>query len=152
MGEPALGTLDASNPAQVAEYEHHFYQAFAALTDNTLVRLIWDWDDQARRLRARIPYADQVIYCLRDDQGRLAAAMAVNLNPDAALHQAPPAGLQAVRRDGARRDRHSRRSTVLPALADRRSARRRAKRWRPLFIPADRVASLHLRRPLGRPF
>jgi hypothetical protein len=76
-----FGTIDASDPAQVAEYEGHFYQAYAALTDNTLVRLIWDWDDAAQRLRARIPYADQVIYCLRDDHGRLAGAMAVNVNP-----------------------------------------------------------------------
>jgi hypothetical protein len=88
MNEPTPSTLDTSDPAQVAEYEGHFYQAFAALTDNTLVRLIWDWDDQGQRVRARIPYADQVIYCLRDDQGRLAAAMAVNLNPAAALQSA----------------------------------------------------------------
>jgi hypothetical protein len=91
-GTPATfgthGTLDASNPAQVAEYEHHFYQAFAALTDNKLVRLIWDWDDAAQRVQARIPYAEQVVYCLRDDQGRLAGAMAVNLNPGAALQSA----------------------------------------------------------------
>ena len=91
-----FGTLDASDPAQVAEYERHFYQAFAALTDNTLVRLIWDWDDAAQRVRTRIPYAEQVIYCLRDDQGRLAGAMAVNLNVGAALQSAgfgfpPPA-------------------------------------------------------------
>jgi hypothetical protein len=88
MPEPAFCTLDASDAAQVAEYERHFYQAYAALTDNTLVRLIWDWDDAGQRLRARIPYADQVIYCLRDDQGRLAWAMAVNLNPGAALQSA----------------------------------------------------------------
>jgi hypothetical protein len=94
MDEPAsaapstLGLLDASDPEQVAEYERHFYRAYAALTDNTLVRLIWDWDDAARRVRTRVPYAEQVIYCQRDDQGRLTAAMAVNLNPDAALQSA----------------------------------------------------------------
>jgi len=99
-----FGTLDASDPAQVAEYERHFYQAYAALTDNTLVRLIWDWDDAAQCLRARIPYADQVIYCLRDDQGRLATAMAVNVNPDAALQSAGfgfiPSGAQGRGPDG----------------------------------------------------
>jgi hypothetical protein len=88
MHKAARGTLDASDAAQVAEYERHFYQAYAALTDNKLVRLIWDWDDPGQRLRTRIPYADQVIYCLRDDQGRLAWAMAVNLNPGAALQSA----------------------------------------------------------------
>ncbi len=34
-----LCTLDTSDPAQVADYERHFYQAYAALTGNTLVRL-----------------------------------------------------------------------------------------------------------------
>jgi hypothetical protein len=91
-GSPGIagpfGTLDASDPAQVAEYERHFYQAFAALTDNTLVRLIWDWDDAAKRVRTRIPYTEQVIYCLRDDLGRLAGAMAVNLSPGTALQSA----------------------------------------------------------------
>ena len=34
------------------EYERHFYQAYARLTDNKLVRLIWDWDDLALRHQA----------------------------------------------------------------------------------------------------
>jgi hypothetical protein len=83
-----FGTLDASDPAQVAEYERHFYRAYATLTDNTLVRLIWDWDDAAKRVRTRVPYTEQVIYCLRDDLGRLAGAMAVNLSPGTALQSA----------------------------------------------------------------
>jgi hypothetical protein len=87
-GPGTFRTLDACDPAQVAEYEGHFYRAYAALTDNTLVRLIWDWDDAAKRLRTRIPYAEQVIYCLRDDLGRLAGAMAVNLSPGTALQSA----------------------------------------------------------------
>ena len=76
----AFGTLDAANAAQVREYERHFYLAYAQLADNKLVRLIWDWDDPGKRLRTRIPYGDQVVYSARDTRGRLAAAMAVNLN------------------------------------------------------------------------
>jgi hypothetical protein len=83
MSDGAIyGTLDVTDPGQVAEYEHLFYLAYAGLADNTLTRLIWDWDDARRRLRTRIPYRDQVVYCWRDAAGRLALAMAVNLYPD----------------------------------------------------------------------
>jgi hypothetical protein len=83
-----FGTLDAANAAQVREYERHFYLAYSRLADNKLVRLIWDWDDQGQRLRTRIPYGDQVVYSARDTSGRLAAAMAVNLNVPAAFQGA----------------------------------------------------------------
>jgi hypothetical protein len=74
------GRVDAADDEQVYEYERHFYQAYARLADNKLVRLIWDWDDARQRTRTKIPYADQVIYTARDTGGRLAVAMAVNLN------------------------------------------------------------------------
>jgi len=76
----AYGTVDDTDDRQVREYERHFYRAYARLADNKLVRLIWDWDDERQRVRAKIPYADQVIYSARDADGRLAAAMAVNLS------------------------------------------------------------------------
>ena len=76
----AYGTVDVTDGRQVREYERHFYRAYARLADNKLVRLIWDWDDERQRVRAKIPYADQVIYSARDADGRLAAAMAVNLS------------------------------------------------------------------------
>lgn len=79
------GTVDAADDEQVREYERHFYQAYARLADNKLVRLIWDWDDTRQRTRTKIPYASQVIYTARDADGRLAAAMAVNLNCPAAF-------------------------------------------------------------------
>jgi len=75
----AYGTLDVTDDRQVAEYERHFYDAYAGLADNKLMRLIWEWDDTRQRLRTRIPYSDQVIYSARDPRGRLAVAMAVNL-------------------------------------------------------------------------
>src|ERR1017187_8604834 len=61
-GTEHYGTLDVSDPVQVAEYEYHFYLAYAGLAENRLVRLIWDWDDAGQRVRTRIPYDDQVIY------------------------------------------------------------------------------------------
>ncbi|WP_300611577.1 hypothetical protein [Trebonia sp.] len=77
----AYGIVDVADDRQVGEYERHFYRAYAGLTDNKLVRLIWDWDDAGQRIRTRISYADQVIYTARDPGGRLTVAMAVNLNP-----------------------------------------------------------------------
>ena len=79
MTAAAYGTLDVTDDRQVTEYERHFYDAYAGLADNKLVRLIWERDDARQRLRTRIPYSDQVIYSARDTRGRLAVAMAVNL-------------------------------------------------------------------------
>ena len=84
-GTEHYGTLDVSDPVQVAEYEYHFYLAYAGLAENRLVRLIWDWDDAGQRVRTRIPYDDQVIYGWRDRAGRLVGAMAVNVRPDRAF-------------------------------------------------------------------
>ncbi len=91
------GTLDPGDPAQVSEYEGCFYDAYAQLADNTLTRLIWDFDDAGGRLRTRIPYADQVVYTWRDPGGLLVSAMAVNVNPGSAFQAtafgfAPPGG------------------------------------------------------------
>jgi hypothetical protein len=80
MGSEYFGVLDRNDPVQVSEYEHQFYLAYAALTDNTLVRLIWDWDDASQRLRTKIRYDDQVIYAWRDSDHRLVGAMAVNID------------------------------------------------------------------------
>lgn len=76
----AYGTIDITDARQIHEYEQQFYHAYAALADNKLVRLIWEWDDARHRVRTRICYADQVIYSARDADGRLTVAMAVNLN------------------------------------------------------------------------
>jgi hypothetical protein len=95
----AYGTVDVTDDRQVREYERHFYQAYARLADNKLVRLIWDWDDERQRVRTKIPYADQVIYGARDTSGRLTAAMAVNLSYPAQA-QAAAFGFDPVDADG----------------------------------------------------
>jgi hypothetical protein len=79
------GKVDVTDVRQVGEYERTFYQSYAGLADNKLVRLIWDWDDARQRTRAKIPYAHQVIYSERDSDGKLTGAMAVNLNWPAAF-------------------------------------------------------------------
>lgn len=73
------GILDMNNAAEVAEYEQHFYTGYAKLTENKLVRILWDWDDEHQRLKTRIPYSDQIVYTWRDDQDQLLGVMAVNL-------------------------------------------------------------------------
>ncbi len=61
-----LQQLDSTDPRAVCAYERAFYDAFARAKVNTQVRHIWDWDDRAGRIRTRIPYADQVVFVLRD--------------------------------------------------------------------------------------
>ncbi|WBB94880.1 MULTISPECIES: hypothetical protein [unclassified Solwaraspora] len=99
------GVLDPADPAQVAEYEGDFYRAYVGLTDNRLVRLIWEWDDTGRRLRTRIPYQDQVVYCWRQPTGRLIGAMAVSVAVERGLQSAsfgfsPPMSPDAGRAGG----------------------------------------------------
>ncbi|MDY7089197.1 MAG: hypothetical protein SYR96_29335 [Actinomycetota bacterium] len=76
------GVLDPDDVGQLSEYERDFYRAYAGLSDNRLIRTIWDWDDRDRRLRTRIPYRSQIVYCQRTVSGRLAGAMAVSLAPE----------------------------------------------------------------------
>jgi hypothetical protein len=79
------GLLDPRDLAEVERYERHFYDGYAALTDNRLVRRIWDWDDGNRRLRTRIPYRDQVIYRWSDPAGQPIVYLAVNLGAQRAF-------------------------------------------------------------------
>ncbi|HUB90148.1 MAG TPA: hypothetical protein VMA74_10550, partial [Dyella sp.] len=71
--------LDSSDPVAVEEYESAFYQSFSGVTTNRLVQKLWLWDHATRRLKTRVPYADQLICCLRDHAGRLHSAMAFNI-------------------------------------------------------------------------
>ncbi len=61
-----LHRLDPADPEALSSYERAFYAAFARAKANTQVRRLWHWDDRACRLRTRIPYADQVVFLLRD--------------------------------------------------------------------------------------
>ncbi len=71
--------LDTSNPVAVREYEGAFYQSFSKVSTNQLVRKLWLWDDEAGRLKTRVPYEDQLICVLRDPSGSLRSAMAFNV-------------------------------------------------------------------------
>ncbi|MFY1638169.1 hypothetical protein ACN27F_33625 [Solwaraspora sp. WMMB335] len=79
-GADRYGILDPEDPVERTRYERHFYHAYVRLTDNTLTRSIWDWDDGNQLLRARIPYHDQVIYSWSDRAGRPIGYLAVNVH------------------------------------------------------------------------
>lgn len=98
MTERRLDILDPRNEADVAAYERSFYDTFSAVTGNRLIRHLWLWNDDERRLATRIPYEDQVVYLQRDDNGQVDAAIAVNL----AMHQQQGAhfGFQAPAKPG----------------------------------------------------
>jgi hypothetical protein len=63
----------------VQEYEAAFYQSFSKVSTNQLVRKLWVWDDEAGRVKTRIPYEHQLICALRDPSGSLHSAMAFNV-------------------------------------------------------------------------
>lgn len=89
--------LDLGRPDEIAAFERGFYAGFSHATHNRLVRWLWEWDDDARRLRTRIPYAEQKIWVLGNSADGITGAIAVNLAMNtlqaAAYGFAVPAGL-----------------------------------------------------------
>lgn len=71
--------LSREDPTEIVAYERAFYRGFEKAAHNRLVRWLWEWDDTERRLRTRIPYAEQEIWVLPDAAGGVDAAIAVNL-------------------------------------------------------------------------
>jgi len=86
--------LDPSDDAARIAYERAFYRAFAPVAHSRLLRALWLWDDDGKRLATRLPYGDQRIYLRRKD-GSLHGALAVNVRmagfQSAAYGFAPPA-------------------------------------------------------------
>ena len=76
--ERATRRLDLSSPANRERFERAFYAGFEHITHNRIVRWLWDWDHDARRLRTRIPYSDQQIWSLHTADNDLWAAIAAN--------------------------------------------------------------------------
>lgn len=71
--------LDQHDDSAVAEYERAFHAIFARVTDNRLIRDLWVWNDDARRIAARIPYDEQIVYLARDADLGIKTALGVNV-------------------------------------------------------------------------
>lgn len=57
-----LRCMDCSDPEDIAGFEQGFYLGFEESTHNRIIRWLWIWDEQAHRLRTRVPYEDQRIW------------------------------------------------------------------------------------------
>jgi hypothetical protein len=73
-----FGQIDLSDQQQLINYERAFYNSFVKVESNRLVRQLWLWDRQAKRLATCIPYGDQIIYALWTAQGDIDTGFAVN--------------------------------------------------------------------------
>ncbi len=79
MAGVAPDILDTADPDQVAAYERAFHRGCQRARGNGLIRRLWRWDEAGGRVATAIPYDEQVVYLQRDGDGRLCAAMAVNV-------------------------------------------------------------------------
>jgi hypothetical protein len=74
-------TLERLDPADVSaleRFERAFHAAFSGARSNRLTRRLWHWDDDANRIRPRIPYEDQQIYVRWREDGSVDTAGAIN--------------------------------------------------------------------------
>lgn len=65
---------------EIDEFESAFYRAFISIGDSILIRRIWDWNDENRKLRLKISYEDLVVLRWKSVEGRINCAVAANLN------------------------------------------------------------------------
>lgn len=79
-----LHWLNIHDPAAVVHYEQMLYADFLpVLRLNPLIRDLWDWDDDYRRLRTRVPYTSQKIALLsHPETGNINFATGVNVHID----------------------------------------------------------------------
>lgn len=57
-----LTPLDLGSPEEIEQFEKAFYEGFKKSTHNKLIHWLWEWDEQNQRIRARVPYEDQMIW------------------------------------------------------------------------------------------
>jgi len=74
----ATRELDWSDAALVASLESEAYEAFGGGQQSALLRGLWIWDDDAKRVRTRVPVEDQRAW-IEAESGRVHTAILVNL-------------------------------------------------------------------------
>ena len=72
--------LDPSCAHEKLAFEQAFYTSFSQVKGNQLIRDLWIWDDETRRIHTRIPYSEQRILAVRDSLGAIDMAMAINIS------------------------------------------------------------------------
>lgn len=86
-----IDRLDLSDPVVVSDYERRFYQSFIKLEKQSLIRKLWNFDDEQQRLKAKIPYQEQIVFNLNDGDGVFGA---IGLNMGKKLFQFSDYGFQ----------------------------------------------------------
>lgn len=77
-GARVTSELDWSDAALVASLESEAYEAFGGGRHSALLRGLWIWDDDSKRMRTRVPSQDQRAW-IEVDAGRVHTAIVVNL-------------------------------------------------------------------------
>jgi len=93
-----LARLDVRDRDVHEEYERAFYDAFSRVPSNRLVRQLWLWDDDSRRLKIRLAYEDHTIWASRRASGELHFAIAAHQDPSRA--QSAAYGFEIPREPG----------------------------------------------------
>ena len=75
----SLQLLDPADAVALERFERAFYEAFIRAKANRLARHLWQWNDETRRIRPHIPYADQRVFLRLEEDGSVDTAAAVNL-------------------------------------------------------------------------
>lgn len=70
--------LDTQDRDQVIASERAFYATFHPIAGD-LIRRLWHWDHAEKRLRTAIPYGDQIVYLVINDQDVVVGGLAVNV-------------------------------------------------------------------------
>ncbi len=74
-----IEVLNTNCPFDVECYERAFYTAYERASHNRLIRKLWNWNDDQRRLSVRLPYLQQINYVMRKiDSGEIVTGLAVN--------------------------------------------------------------------------
>lgn len=76
-GPRATRALDWSDAALVASLESEAYEAFGGGRQSELLRGLWIWDDDSKRVRTRVPAEDQRAW-IEVEAGRVHTAILVN--------------------------------------------------------------------------
>lgn len=137
----ATRRLDLRDPSEIRIFERAFYDGFAAATHNRIVHWLWDWDHATRRLRTRLPYADQAIWALPETPGSIQAAIAVNLRLHALQGSAFGFAVPPSLHDAAREGRVCEFLTFF--AVGERSLTRKLPLWREMFRDLHQAGFTH---------